>query len=229
MPLADDLAQITLFEGLKRGQLLRLARIASERKVRRGQTIFRQGDRAQGFYCLSHGRVKLYRMGLDGRQQILHFVGAGDAFGEAAVFAGKTFPAFAEAVAVTHLIYLPKAPFVEAVTGDPQLALNILATLSRHLRRFADMIEELSLRAVSARLARHLVGLADEAGRTVPGGIRVQLSTTKTELAARLGTVSETLSRTLGRFRDRGLITVQGRTITILDAQALADLAAHAE
>jgi CRP-like cAMP-binding protein len=229
MALTNDLARLAIFEGLSPQQLQRLARIAAPLTVLRGRVVFRQGDPADGFYGIGSGRVKLYRMTPDGRQQVLHFFGAGDVFGEAAVFTGSTFPAFARALAETRLIHLPKRPFIEAVRQDPQLALNMLATLSQYLRRFADMIEELSLRAVSARLARYLVELADRAGRPAQGGIVVELTTTKSELAARLGTVSETLSRTLGRFRDRGLVKVQGKSIAILDRLALEALASESE
>jgi len=224
MPTPDDLARITLFEGLDRRQLVRLAGIASPASFDRGETIFRQGQEADGFYGITNGRVKLYRTGPDGRQQVLHFFGPGDVFGEAAVFTTATFPAFAESMTASRLVFLPKARFIEALVRDPELALNMLATLSRYLRRFADLIEELSLKEVSARLARFLLELADAEGARVPGGIRVELAGTKSELAARLGTVSETLSRTLGRLRDRGVIAVHGRAITILDHGALETL-----
>lgn len=224
MPLVEDLSRISLFEGLKRPQLVRLAGIASARQARRGQVVFRQGDPAEGFYGIRSGRVKLYRLGRGGRQQVLHFFGAGDVFGEAAVFTGSTFPAFAEALADTRLIYIPREPFIEALSEDPQLALNMLATLSRYLRQFARLIEELSLRDVSMRLARYLVELAERepAGEGPP---QVRLEVSRTELAAHLGTVSETVSRTFGRFRDLGLVEVRGRTITLLDLEGLRSLA----
>lgn len=228
MPTPDDLARITLFAGLERGQLTWLARIASAVQANRGETIFTQGQPAEGFYGIQSGRVKLYRTAPDGRQQILHFFGAGDVFGEAAVFSGSAYPANASAIAPTRLVHIPKAPFVQALSRDPQLALNMLATLARYLHRFANLIEELSLRDVSVRLARFLLDEAERSGRRVAGGLRVDLPTTKTELAARLGTVSETLSRTLGKFRDQGLIEVKGRAITILDHGALEALLAGA-
>jgi CRP-like cAMP-binding protein len=225
MALPDDLTHVTLFAGLDRRQLAALARLATTRTARRGQTLFRAGDPADGFFAVRTGRIKLYRMTADGRQQVLHVVGPGEVFGEAAVFTGETFPAYAEALAETRLLHVPKTAFLDAVTRDPQLALNLLATLSQRLRRFAELIEELSLRAVSSRLAQHLVQRAEAAGRRVPAGIRVELDSTKTDLAARLGTVSETLSRSLARFRDLGLVEVRGRAITLRDLGALRELA----
>ena len=226
MATPEDLARLALFEGLRRRQLVRLAAIASSFQVRRGRVIFHQGEPAEGFYGIRSGRVKLYRLSSGGRQQVLHFFGAGDVFGEAAVFTGSTFPAFAQALADSRLIYIPKEPFVEALAGDPQLALNMLATISRYLRRFVGLVEELALRDVPMRLARYLLDLAGgEASADAREPLEVRLPVSKTELAAHLGTVSETLSRTLGRLRDLGLVEVRGRTILIADPAGLRRLA----
>ncbi len=206
-----------LFQGLPGEQLAELARIAVEKKYGRGEAIFFEGDSASGFYMVAEGRVKIFKMSMGGKEQILHIFGPGEPFGEVAVFHGQPFPANAATLVASSLLYFPRQEFVRLVSANPSLALNMIAMLSLRLRRFATQIENLSLKEVPGRLASYLVYLAGEQGRDD----RVVLDVPKGQLASLLGTSPETLSRIFARMSEQGVIRVRGKTIHLLDMERL--------
>jgi len=213
----DIIGRTLLFQGLSDSQLERVAEISREKHFARGESIFFEGDEATGFYMVAEGKVKIYKMSQDGREQILHIFGPGEPFGEVPVFHGQPFPANAVTMAQLSLLYFPRREFVDLVANTPSLALSMLAMLSLRLRRFTSQIESLSLKEVPGRLAAHLLYLAEEQGRTD----QVVLDIPKGQLASLLGTSPETLSRIFARMSDEGLIQVNGKTIKLLDYQEL--------
>ncbi len=211
----------SVFDGLSETGLRSLAGVAMLREYDTGETLFLQDEQAFGFYVLQQGTVNVYRTGMDGRRQILHvFDTPGDVCGEVPVFEGSTYPATADVVCCSHLIYLPRADFMAVTRMHPEILLQMLAILSKRLRRFVGLIDDLSLKDVAARLAKHLYDLSIKEGQ-----VEFRLSTTKGMLAARLGTIAETVSRTLRKLQAQGLISVDGRSIRILDAAGLAAVA----
>jgi len=221
MDTAGILRRVELFRGLSALQLEALGKVVLPRQVAAGDVLFLQEDKAEGFYILVSGGLQVYRTGMDGRRQILHvFESPGDVCGEVAVFEGGTFPAAAEAVGVTSVLYLPRESFLRITRAEPEILLRMLAVLSRRLRRFVGLIDDLSLKDVGTRLAQYLVAQANEAGRD-----RITLSISKGMLAAHLGTIAETVSRTLRKLQEQGLIVVEGRQITIRDRAQLEDIA----
>lgn len=213
---------LPLFEGLTQPQHEALAEIAEVRPFRKGQTIFAEGGEANGFYVVLSGRVKVYKLSFDGKEQILHLFGAGEPFGEAAVFAGRHFPAHAEALEASETLFIPRRAFIEQIKEDPSLALNMLAVLSRRLRKFATLVEDLSLKEVPGRLAAYLLYLSQQQNASDD----LTLDLPKTQLASLLGTIPETLSRILARMIREGLIeSLENRRIRILDRQSLEELA----
>jgi len=213
----DIIGRTLLFQGLSDSQLERVAEISREKHFARGESIFFEGDEATGFYMVAEGKVKIFKMSQDGREQILHIFGPGEPFGEVPVFHGQPFPANAVTMAQLSLLYFPRREFVDLVANTPSLALSMLAMLSLRLRRFTSQIESLSLKEVPGRLAAHLLYLAEEQGRTD----QVVLDIPKGQLASLLGTSPETLSRIFARMSDEGLIQVNGKTIKLLDYQEL--------
>ncbi|RMG94967.1 MAG: Crp/Fnr family transcriptional regulator [Candidatus Dadabacteria bacterium] len=220
----DELRGVPLFAGLDPEQLERVRAIARLVEAKRRDVIFREGDPVEGIFVLLSGRVKLYRLGPDGREHILHVVRPGQTFAEAAVFMPGGYPAFAEALEKTRAIVLPKAAFLALLREEPAISLAMIAALSRYLRQFVDRIDDLSLKDVPARLARWFLATAREKGREF-----WDLDITKAELASQLGTAGETLSRTLRKFRDAGWIEVRGRFVKILDREALERVAEGGE
>ncbi len=206
-----------LFSGLSDPQLEALARIARVKSVARGETIFFEGEQANGFYMVARGKVKIFKMSLGGREQILHIFGVGEPFGEVPVFHGNPFPASASTLEASEVLFFPRSEFVELVTTNTSLALSMLAMLSMRLRRFATQVENLTLKEVPGRLASYLLYLVEEQGRED----QVILDVPKGQLANLLGSTPETLSRIFAKMKEEGLIQVQGKTIQLLDLEGL--------
>jgi len=214
-----------LFSGVAEADLEALAELAVNRHFSRQATIFWESKEAQGFYLLVTGLVKLVKSSPDGKEYIIRLVQPGETFGEAVVFAESPYPATAMALEDCQTLFFPRKAFLQYLAASPALARNMLATLSRLLYHLTKQLEDVSLKEVSARLARYLLERCEEAhGRTAPG-LTFELPTTKTHLAAYLGTISETLSRTLARFKSLGAIEVEKGKITINDPQLLKNLA----
>ena len=221
MGIIQDIAAIPLFQGLPDKHLEDLAMIVVDQVFQRGQVIFSEGDDGNGFFVAVTGRVKIYKMSPDGKEQILHIFEPGEPFGEVPVFTGQQFPANAEAMQESRLYFFPRDSFIRLIRKNPSLALNMLAILSKRLRRFTMLVEDLSLKEVPGRLAAYLLYLS-ELGE---GTTDLELSITKGQLASLLGTIPETLSRILGKMSGQGLIETEGPKIKILDPQGLEELA----
>jgi CRP-like cAMP-binding protein len=219
--MLHHIARVPLFEGLPSGQIEDLAMIVTDQLFKKGETIFSEGEDGNGFYVVITGRVKIFKLSPEGKEQILHFFGPGEPFGEVPVFAGQQFPANAEAMEESRIFFFPRKSFVDLVKRNPSLALKMLAVLSKRLRRFAALIDDLSLKEVPGRLAAYLLYLSDQN----KGSKDLELAITKAQLASLLGTIPETLSRILGKLGSQGLIETDGRRIRILDEEGLRDLA----
>ena len=221
MELMSFLKQIPLFAGLTSNQYDELAMIIPLQDYRRGQSIFAEDDPGTGFYVVMEGLVKIYKLSIEGKEQILHIFGPGEPFAEAAVFIGSTFPAHALALEKSRTIFIPRRAFIELIQTNPALAMNMLAALSMRLKKFAHLIEDLSLKEVPGRVAAHLLYLSGQQGDSDT----VKLNIGKAQLASLIGTIPETLSRILTRLGKQGLISSEGPQITILDRDGLEDLA----
>jgi CRP/FNR family transcriptional regulator len=211
-----------LFKGLSPEQLDEISAIVVERKYRRGELIFMEGDGADGFYIVADGQVKIFKTSLEGKEQILHIYGPGNPFGEVPVFSGSKFPANALALISSQILFLPRNAFVELIARHPSLSMNMLGELSMRLREFTVQIENLSLKEVPSRLASYLIYLAREQNTQD----RVTLNISKGQLAGLLGTIPETLSRIFAKMTGQALIRVEAKDIHLLDPAGLEELAA---
>jgi len=221
----DLLRQCPLFTGLKEEDLKKIRAIATPKQVEKREVIFSDGEEAKGFYVILSGKVKLYKISPEGKEQILHVVSAPDAFAEAALFLEGSYPAFAEALSDCQLLFFPKRDFTQLIEKNPQLSINMIVTLSHYLRRFASLIEELSLKEVSSRIAKYLIDLSLKLSKEGKNPKEVELDLSKTQLASKLGTISETLSRTLAKMKAKGIIDVRKNRILILNREVLEELA----
>ena len=219
----DIISSAQIFRGLSENQLIEIKQIAVDRRFSNGESIFLEGDEGDGFYIVVNGKVKIYKVSPEGKEQILHIFGPGEPFGEVPVFSGQRFPANAESLSKSHLIFFPRTAFIDLITKKPSLSLNMLAVLSMRLREFTVQVENLSLKDVPGRLASYLIYLADEQEKED----HVTLNISKGQLASLLGTVPETLSRIFAKMTDQNLIEVKGRTIKLLNNQGLEELAGH--
>jgi CRP/FNR family transcriptional regulator len=218
MDIRMILKHCPMFAGVTSEELEALLLVAKARDHEKGELLFSEGDDASGFYVIAAGKVKIYKLSPEGKERILHIVHPVATFAEAAIFGNGLYPAYAEPLEKSRLIFFPKGEFLDLLQRQGRIAINMIGGLSRFLRQFATQVEELTFKDVPARLARYILDLAGEAGQ-------VQLPISKSQLASNLGTVSETLSRTLRKLSDDDLIRVQGKSIEILDADRLIDLA----
>ncbi len=221
----DLLKRCPLFAGLRDDELKKIRAIASLRHLGKKEILFSDGEATKGFYVVLSGKVKLFKVSSEGKEQILHVVSAPDAFAEAALFLEGTYPAYAETLVESQLLFFPKRDFIQLIERNPQLSINMIITLSHYLKKFASLIEELSLKEVSSRIAKYLVDLAVKLSKEGKNPKEVDLDVSKTQLALKLGTISETLSRTLAKMKSKGVIDVQKNRIRILNREALEELA----
>lgn len=221
MDINQTIAAIPLFEGLTQQQCASLGAIALHRTHSRGQSFFAEGDDGTGFYVILSGKVKIFKLSPEGKEQIFHILEEHDPFGEAAVFAGEHYPASAQALSETRTLFFPRQKFVELIGREPSLALSMLALLSRRLRKLTQLVENLSLKEVPGRLAAYLLLLNERKGSATS----IALDVSKNQMAALLGTIPETLSRILKRMTDEKLIRADARMISILNEKGLAQLA----
>lgn len=221
MEIDKLVAKIPLFEGLPDEHHSDLASIALVKSFVRGQTIFSEGEPGTGFYVVISGRVKIYKLSAEGKEQILHIFGGGEPFGEVPVFEGRRFPAHAVALDEARCLFFPRPAFIDLISRNPSLSLNMLAVLSRRLRQFTVLVDDLSLKEVPGRLAAHLLYLSDQN----EGAGDLELDVPKGQLAGMLGTIPETLSRILTKMVKQDLIKSDGPHIRIVDREGLIELA----
>lgn len=220
----QTLRKSLLFAGLDEEYLLQVAAISHRRSFVKGETIFAEGETATEFYLLAKGGIKLCKISPDGREKVLHFVHPGETFAEAAFFGDGRYPAEARSVEAGELLIFPKNGFMGLLERNPQFSLNLIISLSLLLRRFARQIEELSFAEVPNRLAAYLMELAARKSTTYQGKCYIDLEMKKGELASRLGTVSETLSRAFRKLKEDNILEVDGSRVIILDMTALSRL-----
>ncbi|KPK00689.1 MAG: hypothetical protein AMJ60_00060 [Desulfobacterales bacterium SG8_35] len=221
MDIRKHLSQVDLFAGLSLQQLDEVARIVSGKEYQKGDLVFSDGDEGNGFYIVISGRVKVFKVSPDGKEQIMHIFGPGHPFAEVPVFEGSCFPANAEAIEPSNLFFFPKKDFVKLIHENPSLAMNMLGSLSQRLKQFSHLIEALSLKEVPGRLASYLLYLSDKNGSID----EFELDIAKSQLASFLGTIPETLSRIFTKMANKELVRINGPQIVILDRTGLEDLA----
>ena len=204
-----------LLRGLDAASLTQLAQRAIRRDYAPGAVIFLEGDAAPAFYYVDSGWVKIVKMSPEGREQILYVWGPGEIFGGVGVFVNRPAPATAIALEATTLWVLPSDTIRRMFTTDPTLALPVLDFMASRISELVELVADLSLHTVTARLARLLLEQAQD------DLIHRHSLATQAEMAARLGTVPDVLSRALRTLIEAGLIQVQRHQIQILDRQGL--------
>jgi len=211
------LRKTDLFGGLDDRHLDELASRGRRRLYEPGQTVFMQGDRAEGLHIVLRGRVKVFKVSPRGREQTLMIMGSGEPVGEVAVLSGESHPAGAEALEHGETLYIPRQAFLDLVSREPEIAMRLLSALSSRLRAFTTLIEYLSLRDVAARLAAYLLSLATAESLQET----FDLGLSKTQLSAAVGTVPETLSRAFQQLARAGVIETSGRKVHVKDRALL--------
>lgn len=220
--IANTLRGCQLFAGLPPADLAAIADITVVKSLDKSDYLFREGAPSQGFYIVQKGAINVHRVSPVGKEQVIKIFRAGESFAEAALATMSGYPADARAVESSQILLVQKSGFLELLKRQPELALRMLGSMSLHLRSLIGQLEDLTLKDVETRLANWLIKRCPDPASTKP--VVIELKTTKRVLAAELGTVSETFSRTLAKFREQELLTVRGKHVTILSPVKLRDL-----
>ena len=218
----NTLRSCQLFAGLPPPDLERIADVSVAKSLEKGDYLFHEGDLAHGFYVIQRGAVNVHRVNAAGKEQIIHIFRAGESFAEAALATPTGYPADARALEATQVLLVQKVGILELLKRQPELGLRMLGSVSGHLCVLVGQLEDLTLKDVETRLANWLVKRCPNPQAESP--VKIDLPMAKRVLAAELGTVSETFSRTLAKFREQNLITVKGKTVTVLSPKRLSAL-----
>ncbi len=217
------LAKAPLFSGLSVRELEIVEQTGQTFSVERGRFIFLEGDPADRFFLVLSGKIKIQKSSPQGKEQILLIAGPGDSFGEAALFAGTSFPASAETIESARLIGFSRGSFLTLIKRHPVVAANMIAGLSLRLHHLTRLVQQISLEDISTRLAGYLMDRLKDSSD--PDAAIVRLTEKKMVLASLLGTAPETLSRAFRRLSKLGIISVNRQQITIIDRRRLAEIA----
>jgi CRP/FNR family cyclic AMP-dependent transcriptional regulator len=217
MPLKhESLSRIALFAGLSDTEIQALAQRALERRFAAGEMLFWEGEPCAGIFLLTRGSVKIFKTSAAGREMMLSLETAPGSVAELPLFDGGPYPASVRAVEPVMALFIDKNDFHQVCRQFPDVALKLLAVVGRRLRHLVGVVESLTFGSVTQRLARLLLDLS-----TLAGADQFDLALTHQELASRLGTVREVVSRNLARFRAEGVVQMQGHQLRIVDRQSL--------
>lgn len=220
--IIQGLRSAKLFVGLGFDDLRRIAGMVVARNLDSGEYLFHEGEPSKGFYIVRSGALCVHRVNAVGKEQVIHVFRPGESLAEATLTMDHGYPANARALESTQVLLVRKEGFVEMLRQSPELALRMLASMAVHLHILVGQIEDLTLKDVETRLANWLLKQCPKP--ITPSPLTITLQGTKRSLAAELGTVSETFSRTLAKFRDLQLIEVDGPNITLRNPAELQNL-----
>jgi CRP/FNR family transcriptional regulator len=209
------------FSGLPPEDLQKIREVGLFREYQKGEILFCEGQKGEGFYVVQQGSLKVYKSSPEGKEIILHLCGPGDHLGHAAVFEGGSFPASAQALGICGVLFFPRQAMLNLLAREPQMALHMLGVLSLKLRELTLQVENLALKEVPGRLASYLLHLREGD----PSNNVMDLPVSRVQLARVLGTTPETLSRILGEITSRGILEISRRHLVLRDVPALEYLA----
>lgn len=220
----DDVMRVPYFAAIRGDDQADFARELRTRSYAPRELVMVEGEPSRGFYLVRSGRVRIFRTGADGREQILRLASAGDTFGEVPVFDGGPNPATVEALDHSEVLLMPTDAVRRLVARNPEVASALLLHFTRRIRSFTDLVEQISLQTVQNRIARYLYLLAREEGVQTPEGLVVPRTITQQDLAALVGSVREVVSRTLKVMEADRIIEIRRREFVIHDLATLSRL-----
>ena len=211
-----SLSRIPLLAGLSEAELGALAQRAVERRFDPDAMLFWEGEPCAGIFLIVQGSVKLLKSSNAGREMMLALETAPTTVAELPLFDGGPYPASARAVDSVVTLFINKGDFQQVCRQYPEIALKVLAVVGKRLRHLVGVVQAMTFGSVTQRLARLLLDSAEQAGSD-----RFEFSLTHQEVASRLGTVREVVSRNIARFRSVGLIRIDAGKLAIVDRAGL--------
>ncbi len=220
MNIIPTIEKTSLFQGLGPEVVEELASYCHRKTYAKKQHLFEAGDRADSFFVIAHGWVKLSRVSRDGEEVIIHIFGPGETFAEAAVFGRRrVYPVNAQAVSDVEIVEIPRSCFVQKIEQDSQFALQILASISSHQHYLVGQLEQVTTRTAPQRIGAFLLRFCEKKN-TEDGSMIVDLPYDKFLISTRLNIKPETFSRALSKLEPYG-IKIDGRDIKIYDIEKL--------
>ncbi len=214
----------SIFSGITSSGLDYVSTTKVCRHYTRNEMVYYAGDKPQGLYCIHQGKVKIYKVGENGREQVVRIVKEGDIFGYRSLLNGEAYDDFAAPLAEARICFIPRDIFLDLISRTPQMCLNVLSMLSGDLKAAEGLIVELAQKPVRERLAEALLLLRHTFG-TEEDGVTLDMKMTREELASIVGTATESAIRGLSELKSEGLIDLKRQKILVLDAQKLAQIA----
>lgn len=211
----DLLKNVLLFRNVQEDELDRLAQLLTEREVPKDAHIVTQSEPGDAMFIIARGRVKVVIYGDNGREVILTLLKTGEFFGEMALL--DDLPRSANVIASedSTVLMLRREQFADFIETNPPVALNVMAELSRRLRRADEIIGNLATLDVYGRVAHIMIDLAKKDGVETEEGILIKERPTQQDIASMIGTSRETVSRVLSEFQKRGFVEMRGREILL--------------
>ena len=217
--IINSLKQSHLFTSLSDNQIDHVCNHCKIIKLKEGQRLFSQGDDVDYFYMVHTGKLKLYRVSPDGQEKIIEIIKAGEVFAEALMFMDQPhYPVNSSALTQTDLIAIHTKTFKEMLSGSVETCMKLLGDMSFRLHQLINEIDTLTLHSGTCRVASYLL-------HNMPNNKQsFELDVAKSVIAARLSVKPETFSRITRRLRDKGVLSIDGNTITIHNRNALKEL-----
>ncbi len=226
MSISSVIGALPIFADLSDQDLGHLATRCVTRTVGAGHMLFATNESCRGLYVVETGRVRVFRLSPEGREQVLQIEGPGRAVGELPLFDGGNHPASAITLEPSRLVFLPREDFEELCRTQPTVAHAVIQSLGRQLRHLVNVTETLAFRDVAARLAMLLSSYADRIGVPTMEGMVLTLHRTQAELSLEIGAARESVSRAYRQLRDRGMIEMlSDHRLRIPDLERLRALA----
>jgi CRP-like cAMP-binding protein len=220
--IENTLRNCRLFVGLPAPDISAVAAFTIPKNLVKGEYLFREGASSEGFYIVQKGAINFHRVSAVGKEQIIHLFRPVESFAEGTLAADTGYPAHARATEATGVLLVPKSEFVQLLRHRPELALRMLGSMSEHLRELVGLLDDLTLKDMETRLANWLLKRCPRPLSDEP--VVIELDRTKRVLAAEMGATSETLSRTLAKFREQNHLRVKGDRITLRKPRELEKL-----
>jgi CRP/FNR family cyclic AMP-dependent transcriptional regulator len=211
------LSNCTLFAEVTPAERDRILDIASERSVRRGQTIFQKGDVESSMMAVLRGSVRISAGSADGKEVTLNTIGAGEVFGEIALLDGQPRSADATAIEDCTLLVIERRLFLPFLLANEDLVLRMLAVLCQRLRQTSDALGDMVMLDLPGRLARLLVRLASDHGSATPEGVRIDFKLSQRDIGTRVASSRESINKQLHVWRDAGWLSLDRGYITLRD------------
>lgn len=203
-----------------------LCRLSSEKNCvfhKKGQTLFYEGTRPMGLFCIYEGAVKVYKSTSNGREQIIRLAKAGDFLGYRALLGEEHYAASATILEDAKVCFIPKDTFMRLLEEDHNLYRRLMKEVCHELGIMEEKVTELSQKSVRERLAHTLLMLVDSYGIEERDNTKsIDIALSREDLASIIGTATETLIRLLSEFKSDGYIKLEGKKISVVNAKGLA-------